>query len=106
MPALNHIIIPARDKDASATFLSFLSKELTAERPVECFSDAYYSPTYFEDFVDAIAQLLIAPERPAVVHVAGPRISRYEFARQYAGAFGFADELIRRIDAARKPKAP
>ncbi len=81
--------------DESATFLAFLAKELTAGRAVECFSDAFYSPTYFEDFAGAIAQLLVAPERPPVVHVAGPRVSRYEFARQYAAAFGFADELIR-----------
>jgi dTDP-4-dehydrorhamnose reductase len=81
--------------DASATFLSFLSKELTAGRPVECFSDAFYSPTYFEDFADAILRLLVAPDRPPVVHVAGPRVSRYAFARQYAAAFGFDADLIR-----------
>ena len=81
--------------DRSATFLNFLSTELSAGHPVECYVDAYYSPTYFDDFATALLSLLQAPERPATVHVAGARISRYEFAQKYAAAFGFADGLIR-----------
>lgn len=86
--------------DQDATFLNFLSKELTAGRPVECFVDAFYSPTYIGDLAAAIARLLVLPERPPVVHIAGPRISRYDFARQYAEAFGFDVELIRPAERA------
>ena len=81
--------------DKSATFLNFLSTELSAGRPVECFVDAYYSPTYIEDFAAALASLLDAPTRPPVVHIAGARISRFDFARQYAASFGFDKQLIR-----------
>jgi dTDP-4-dehydrorhamnose reductase len=82
--------------DEAATFVRFLSKELSAGRPVECFADAFYSPTYFDDFVAAVSSLLDAPERPGLVHVAGPRTSRYAFAREYASAFGFDADLVRR----------
>jgi len=86
--------------DQDATFLTFLSKELTAGRPVECFFDAFYSPTYIGDLTAAIAKLLVLPERPQIVHIAGPRISRYDFARQYAQAFGFDLALIRPAERA------
>jgi dTDP-4-dehydrorhamnose reductase len=82
--------------DKSATFLNFLSTELSAGRSVDCFSDAYYSPTYFDDFAAVLLTLLEASERPPIVHIAGARTSRYTFGRQYAAAFGFDDDLIRR----------
>ena len=81
--------------DKAATFLSFLSTELSAGRPVDCFVDAFYSPTYFDDFAEALVTLLDGAERPSVVHVAGVRTSRYDFAREYAAAFGFDEDLIR-----------
>lgn len=86
--------------DKDATFLNFLSKELTAGRPVECFVDAFYSPTYIADLATALGKLLALPVRPPVVHIAGPRISRFDFARQYAQAFGFDSALIRPAERA------
>jgi dTDP-4-dehydrorhamnose reductase len=83
--------------DGSATFIRFLSTELLAGRQVDCFVDAFYSPTYFDDFAAALSRLLDATERPSVVHIAGPRTSRYEFAREYAAAFGFDEGLIRPV---------
>lgn len=81
--------------DADATFLKFLGGELRQGRPVDCFVDAFYSPTYIEDFADALLAMLYAPARPPVVHVAGERISRYEFARRYAEAFGLDADLVK-----------
>jgi len=81
--------------DETATFIRFLSGELVAGRQVDCFTNAYYSPTFVDDFAAALIRLIDTPARPSVVHVAGPRTSRYEFARQYARAFGFDERLIR-----------
>ncbi|PYR37625.1 MAG: hypothetical protein DMF89_11530 [Acidobacteria bacterium] len=81
--------------DETATFIRFLSGELVAGRQVDCLTNAYYSPTFVDDFAAAFIRLIDTPARPSVVHVAGPRTSRYEFARQYARAFGFDERLIR-----------
>ena len=81
--------------DADATFLRFLRETLTAGTAVDCYEDAYYSPTALPDFVVAVSQLLDAgTTRPGVVHVAGPRISRYAFACSYATAFGHDPQLV------------
>jgi dTDP-4-dehydrorhamnose reductase len=81
--------------DGEATFLRFLRDTLTAGTPVDCYEDAHYSPTSLPDFVTAIGQLLDAgATRPTVVHVAGPRISRYAFACAYAAAFGHDPHLV------------
>lgn len=94
--------------DESAPFLTFLSTELSAGRPVDCFVDSYYSPTYFDDFVSVLLTLIDGGEHLPVVHVAGARISRFDFARQYASAFGFDDDLIRpaRLDASQTSLFP
>ncbi len=80
--------------DDAATFVRFLSTELTAGRPVRCYTNSYYSPTSFNDFAAALALLLESTERPDLIHVAGARISRYDFACEYANACGFDDDLI------------
>jgi dTDP-4-dehydrorhamnose reductase len=81
--------------DDQATFLKFLARELGQGRPVDCFVDSFYSPTFFPDFVRAIAALVDSPARPDLLHVAGERISRFQFARLFAGAFGFDVTLVR-----------
>lgn len=80
--------------DLEATFLKFLHASLAAGRPVDCYEDAYYSPTYLPDFLQAIERLLEASSRAAVMHVAGTRISRFAFARLFAEAFGYPVDLI------------
>jgi len=94
--------------DDSATFLKFLGSELRQHRSVDCFADAFYSPTYIDDFADAILSLLVCPARPEVVHIAGERISRFEFARKYAAAFGYDPTLVRpaRLDRLKTPMCP
>ena len=89
--------------DDEGAFLKFLSGELGQGHTVDCFVDAYYTPTYMPDFADALLALLRAPSRPAVVHIAGARIIRYEFARLYAEAFGFDPGLVRPAYLADQP---
>ncbi|MBS1818533.1 MAG: NAD(P)-dependent oxidoreductase [Acidobacteria bacterium] len=81
--------------DAEATFVRFLHGELREGRPVECFVDAFYSPTSIDDFADALLAMLTATDAPDIVHVAGERISRYQFARQFADACGYDADLVR-----------
>jgi dTDP-4-dehydrorhamnose reductase len=83
--------------DASAAFLAYLDGELRESRPVECFSDSYYSPTYIDDLASAVLSLLGCAERPDVVHIAGARTSRFDFARQFADAFGYDPSLVRPV---------
>ena len=82
--------------DRDAAFLRFLEGELSAGRPVEAFTDAYYSPCWHGDFTALVARLL-GPGAPdqGVFHACGPRLSRWEFARLFAHARGFDPELVR-----------
>ena len=81
--------------DASAPFLTFLDRELRESRPVDCFADSYYSPTYIDDLAEALLALVQLRTRPDVVHIAGDRSSRFEFARTFADAFGYDASLVR-----------
>lgn len=83
--------------DAAGAFLSFLDRELGAGRPVDCFSDSYYSPTYIDDLADGLLSLLAMEHRPDVIHIAGARTSRFEFARMFADAFGYDPSLVRPV---------
>ena len=83
--------------DESATFVDFLFDELSAGRPVDCYLDSYYSPTYVEDFAAIVRALIDGAARPDVLHVAGTRTSRYEFARLLATVFGFDPGLVRPV---------
>lgn len=94
--------------DASATFLAYLDGELREGRPVDCFVDSYYTPTYVNDFADAIFELLLCQDRPEVIHIAGERTSRFEFARRFADAMGYDVSLVRPValDSATTPLYP
>jgi dTDP-4-dehydrorhamnose reductase len=94
--------------DEQATFLQFLARELGNDRPVDCFVDSFYSPTYFSDFAAAIAALIDCPSRPDVLHVAGERTSRFQFARHFAAVCGYDPALIRpaRLESGRTTLCP
>ncbi|MCU7787760.1 NAD(P)-dependent oxidoreductase [Pyrobaculum sp. 3827-6] len=61
---------------------------------ISAVADQFYSPTYAGLLAEAIAELL-ERDRPRVLHVAGPRLSRLEFATAIAEAFGLPKELIK-----------
>ena len=85
--------------DGRATFIRYLQETLAAGGTAECFVDAFYSPTYRSDFLDALSRLVEADAPPAerVLHINGERISRYDFARLWAEAFGYPVERIRPV---------
>lgn len=78
--------------------LRWLSTELGAGRSVECFVDVFNTPTYVENLAEMI-EAIITKRLTGVFHTAGSeRVSRFEFFRSYAEAFG--------LDAGRLSPAP
>jgi len=57
--------------------------------------DQWYSPTYAGHLAEAVVELLEMGERPQVLHVAGPRLSRLEFALAVAEVFRLPKDLVR-----------
>jgi dTDP-4-dehydrorhamnose reductase len=81
--------------DIESTFVAFLRRELSEGRPVSCFVDAHYSPTYGQDLGAAVLRLLDLDDWPGVLHVCGDRTSRFEFAWTFAATAGFDTSLVR-----------
>ncbi|HIC47377.1 MAG TPA: SDR family oxidoreductase [Methylophaga aminisulfidivorans] len=81
--------------DGEATFLRFLREQLQSGKAVDCFDDAFYSPTFYKDFLNVLDKLVMTPKLSnRVYHVCGQRISRFFFAKLFARSAGFDDELI------------
>ena len=82
--------------DNNATFLRFLREMLIKEETVDCFEDAFYSPTYYGDFLIVLQRLVENSElNRRIYHSCGQRISRFFFAKLFARVSGFDDSLIR-----------
>ncbi|BCK86734.1 hypothetical protein MIZ01_0500 [Sideroxyarcus emersonii] len=81
--------------DEKATFLRFLRESLTRGEAVNCFEDAFYSPTYFGDFLIVLQHLVENPVLGRrIYHACGQRISRYFFAKLFARAANLESSLI------------
>lgn len=85
-------------------FLMFLHDRLTSGEGVFCYTDQFGTPSYAPDI--AAATLEIADRRlTGVIHVAGPDfLSRVEFARRVAGAFGLNADLIQPVTTSDRPQ--
>lgn len=81
-----------------AAFPRFLQKQLTEGNKVECFLDSTYSPTYIDDFLAAVTFWCGHPEVHGVFHVCGSPCTRCEFARMFARASGFSEDLIEPVN--------
>ncbi|NPA97683.1 MAG: dTDP-4-dehydrorhamnose reductase [Crenarchaeota archaeon] len=79
-----------------ANFATFVADRLMRGEEVPAVSDQYVSPTLNSALARAVAE--IVEMRPmGVLHVAGNRMSRYEFAVALARALGANEGLIRRV---------
>ena len=84
--------------------------KLSRGEVVNALIDQWYSPTYSGLLASAIVELLELNDRPPILHIAGPRLSRYEFALAIADAFNLPKELIKPITSeninwiAKRPK--
>lgn len=86
--------------DEKAAFLTFLRDRLSKDEPAECFIDVVYSPTYYADFLVMIGKMAVTCDGGKICHICGPEISRYDFAKLFARAFGFDERLVRPAHAA------
>ena len=86
--------------DAQATFLRFIKDKLTQGQTVDCYSDVYYSPTYYLDFLNALEFIIKNTSSSSqIYHICGEATTRYMFARIYAEVFGFESTLIKESSA-------
>jgi dTDP-4-dehydrorhamnose reductase len=69
-------------------------EKLLRREPVEAFVDQWLSPTYIRFLAGALVKL--TELKPAgVLHLAGERLSRYEFAVSLASVLGVEEELVK-----------
>jgi len=77
-------------------FAVYVVESLSQGREVRALIDQYVSPTYNTFLARAICEIIEA--RPmGVLHVAGPRMSRYEFALRLARIFALDENLVKPV---------
>lgn len=88
-------------------FAQVLYEKLSNGEKVKAAIDQYLSPTYNMHIGMAVAKLLELSKYVGILHVTGPRLSRYEYALLVAEILGADQELIRPITMEKIPyKAP
>jgi len=69
-------------------------EKLMKREPVEAFTNQWLSPTYVKSFAEIIP-MLIEKKPVGILHVAGERLSRYEFATMLADTLGVDRNLVK-----------
>lgn len=75
-------------------FIEYLTGNLSTGQPVSCYTDTYYSPTYYKDLLSLLQALVTASFDRRIYHVCGNRASRYEFAAMVAKAYDYDQSLV------------
>jgi dTDP-4-dehydrorhamnose reductase len=75
-------------------FGKVVAEKLLRGETVKAFTDQWLSPTLNTLLGEALAKLALDVDFEGVLHVAGPRMSRYEFAVAVARAFGLDERLV------------
>lgn len=75
-------------------FAQVLYEKLSRGEKVLAATDQYLSPTYNMYIGEAVAKLLEKREQIEVLHVAGPRLSRYEYAYLVSKILGASPSLV------------
>ena len=79
------------------SFPETVVERLSQHIEVSALIDQWYSPTYSCLLAEAVAELLEMGERPRIIHVAGPKLSRLEFATAVAEVFNLSKALIKPV---------
>jgi len=88
-------------------FAKVVYEKLSRGEVVEAAVDQYLSPTFNLYIGRALTKLLGLRENAGILHVAGPRLSRYEYALLVARVFKFRSDLIKPTTMDKIPyKAP
>lgn len=69
-------------------------EKLMKREPVEAFTDQWLSPTYVKFLAERLVKI-VEEEITGILHIAGERLSRYEFAIELASVLGVERELIK-----------
>lgn len=79
----------------SSPLFRWLKSELIAEKKVEAFEDVKNTPTYIPD-LGAICEKLLEKNASGLFHACGPqKVSRFDWFRAFASAYGFnADQIV------------
>ena len=81
--------------DLNAQFLRFLLNTLSVGKPVDCFNDAVYTPTYFKDFLSGLSSIAKKwPKTNRFLHISGAPLTRFDFAKTFAECFNFNPSLV------------
>jgi len=76
------------------SFAEYVAEKLARGEPVKALTDQYVSPTHNELLAEALAEI-IELKPLGTLHVAGPRMNRYEFAKKIAETLGLPTSLVR-----------
>ncbi|MGC9097100.1 MAG: SDR family oxidoreductase [Infirmifilum sp.] len=77
-------------------FGRFLVEKLSRNEDVDAATDQYLSPTLNTQIGEAVAKILEVDYR-GIVHIAGPRLSRYDFATKLCKIFNFDRHHIKPV---------
>ncbi len=75
------------------SFAEYVIEKLSNNENIYALIDQYVSPTYNRSLAEAIVEILELKPL-GIYHIAGPRMSRYEFAVKIARYFGYDKDLI------------
>lgn len=96
---------------SGSVFWNWLSTSLVSKKPIEMFTDAYFSPTPIALLSDLIIALLERPGNTSdhfeLLHAVGPqRLSRYDFAVLCAELLGIAGANIEAVQRDKDSSLP
>lgn len=69
-------------------------EKLLKRESIEAFSNQWLSPTYVKSLAEVMIRI-VEEETTGIIHIAGERMSRYEFAVKLAEALGVERDLVR-----------
>jgi dTDP-4-dehydrorhamnose reductase len=69
-------------------------EKLSRGEPVEAFIDQWLSPTYVKFLAEKLVRV-VEVKNTGVIHIAGERLSRYEFALMLADVLGVSRDLVK-----------
>ena len=75
------------------SFAEYVIEKLSNNENIYALKDQYVSPTYNKHLAQAITEI-IDLKPLGIYHIAGPRMSRYEFAIKIAETFGYNKDLV------------
>lgn len=87
--------------DLNATFPKFIRESLENRISIDCFTNIFYSPTYYKNFLSVIEWIINKWNKNMknkIFHCEWEKISRYDFAYKYAKVFWYDSDFIKPVE--------